>query len=82
MEWISVEDGMPQEYDDLNYCKGNTVSKLVIVAVTDDNGEMFVSDDITINGKWVNFPFARFDVTHWMPMPDHPFKAAQTPANF
>lgn len=70
-KWISVKDRMPPEYDDIkSYQPGFTVSKLVLVTVCDQDGEIFVSDDITIKGKWVNFPWERFDVTHWMPMPE------------
>ena len=44
----------------------STVSKLVNVTVIDlEKDESFVCDDCTVNGKWSNFKYERFEVVAW-----------------
>lgn len=68
-KWISVKDRdrMPlEDYD----CKANcSTSDLVLVAVALGDGNRFVCDDMTVDGKWY---IHEDNVTHWMPMPDLP----------
>jgi hypothetical protein len=82
-EWVSVKDGFPNQtekaesiYDpqtlteiDVEY---HAVSDLVIVCVLNDDGETFVCDDMLVDGKWVNFPFPEWEVTHWIKLPAKP----------
>lgn len=83
MEWISVKDRMPKEREEsqdifdsdileIVDCKHYMASELVIVAVLDDDGKRFVADDITVDGKWYNFPSPAYEVTHWMQLPPAP----------
>lgn len=86
-EWISVDERLPEEHEEeedifdpetlaVIDVERHNVSQLVIVAVTREDGERFVSDDMTIDGKWVNYSrdYLAYDykVTHWMPMPQPP----------
>lgn len=66
-KWIRVKDRMPPEYYDH---KANcSTSDLVLVVVNLNSGKRFVSDDVTIDGKWY---IHEDSVTHWMPMPELP----------
>lgn len=73
--WIPVGERLPEEHEDETAPMGfrhYKESDLVIVAVVNDSGERFVSDDIRIDGEWNNYKFPMFDVTHWMPLPNPP----------
>ncbi len=73
--WIPVTERLPEEYEeetDLMSFRHYKASDLVIVAVMNSDRKRFVSDDVAVNGKWVNYPPQKFDVTHWMPMPKPP----------
>ena len=71
--WIPVTEQLPEEVPEEGCDKNpHTASALVLVAVLDDCDRRFVSDDITFDGKWVNYPFPEFEVTHWMPLPEPP----------
>jgi hypothetical protein len=81
--WISVKEQLPSEkeevtsiYDpytlaeiDVEY---HMVSDLVAIYVNGEDGNSFVCDDITVDGKWVNFPHPQWEVTHWVKLPDPP----------
>ena len=72
---ISVKDRLPEEHEKESELMGYRhyiASDLVVVTVANSDGKRFVSDDITVNGEWVNYPFPMFDVTHWMPLPEPP----------
>ena len=71
-KWISVEEHLPDEINEIDGGKDGTCSDLVIVFVRDDCGNSFICDDILSNGEWVNYPAPLFEVTHWMPMPEPP----------
>ena len=80
-EWISVEEGLPEEksverlkWDNetlaLLDVDTDLVSDEVLVTVIDHEHEekVFVATDCTVNGQWANF----YEVTHWMPFPEAP----------
>lgn len=80
-EWIPCSERMPNEYDESKDVIDpitleaetihSTVSKLVNVTVIDlDKDESFVCDDCTVNGKWSNFKYERFEVVAWQPLPE------------
>jgi hypothetical protein len=65
MEWISVNDQIPEFMEN------------VILANRD--GDVFVgwSEDYSLNGmphfsRWEDIDVE--EITHWMPMPKHPYK--------
>lgn len=71
--WIPVTERLPEEVLEESWDeKPHTASALVLVAVRDDCDRRFVSDDITFDGKWCNYPSPDFEVTHWMPLPEPP----------
>ena len=57
MEWISVNDKLPELYTDVIVCRRGTVV---------ESGRR-VND-----GWWKVFGVRVKDVTHWMPLPDPP----------
>lgn len=79
--WISTNEEMPKEheteediYDPESLAmldtERDTCSDLVnIIVIENDTGKQFVCDDITMHGKWVNFPKELYTVTYWMPLP-------------
>ena len=84
MNWISVEDRLPDERDVENgYYDAETLALLdiesqlisddVLVAVKDAEREYaFVALDCTVDGKWQNWDNGYYEVTHWMPLPAPP----------
>ena len=73
-QWIPVKERLPSEHPvpDNN---GETVSNLVFVTVKDcDNSDIFVCDDVTVGGQWINFGNLNdYKVIAWSPMPE-PYK--------
>ena len=70
MKWIPITKRMPEEYKNGNHM----ISDLVLVTVKDyEEDDLIVCDDITINGKWVNFDSEDYEVTAWKPLPK-PYK--------
>lgn len=78
--WISVSEKMPDENIPAkdNYNRENLAtfnpdaeksSELVIVEVIDENGKKFTNTDITVDGKWANFPEPTYKITRWMKIP-------------
>ena len=79
--WIPCKIALPEEterssnsYDPFTLVENGvyyyTGSDLVNVTVVDCNtGERFVNDDVTVNGKWVNFDGTDFEVIAWRPLP-------------
>lgn len=72
MEWISVNDKLPNEtFDDLKKEYGDVMSKNAL-----DYGVEFLTCDetgvISVSDFWVKSQ--RFDegITHWMPLPEPP----------
>lgn len=81
MEWINVDERLPEVYEEATPIKSWTdesvdhyeyhkVSALVLVAGKDEDGEVFVSDDVLVDNHWANH--SDFSVTHWMPLPEPP----------
>ena len=72
--WIPVSEGLPEEHSEQDECNLDEVhasSDLVLVTVLDDNGNTFITDDITVDGEWVNYGnFNYFEVIAWKPMPE------------
>ncbi|MCD8011619.1 MAG: DUF551 domain-containing protein [Lachnospiraceae bacterium] len=78
--WIPVEESMPpekpQQISEKNVLTGVITyqdyigSDLVLVAVEDDSGNLFVSDDNTANGEWCCY--GNMDIVAWMPLPEPP----------
>ena len=74
MEWTSVQDAMPPEYEADEVMKKiglKSMSKKVMVTL-EMTGQRMTKTAYTRNGEWVCdtmriFPDAR--ITHWMPYP-------------
>lgn len=80
--WIPVSERLPKEREEVrdiyeveslalidsdNYL----ISDLVLLTVKDnEKDELFVSDDVTVNGKWANFEGSGYEVIAWKPMPE------------
>lgn len=62
MDWISVEDRLPEPLEDVIVCRG--VGKTEEPEVR--RGYMFYA------GSWLFDSRSDYPVTHWMPMPDPP----------
>lgn len=82
-QWIPVGERLPDEreevrdiYDIESLALVDTenfiASDLVLVTVKDnEKDELFVSDDVIVNGKWSNFgAMDTFNVVAWKPMPE------------
>lgn len=68
--WIPVGERLPEEHGEQDECE-HTSSDLVLITVRDDNGNTFITDDITVNGEWVNYEnYNYFEVIAWKPMPE------------
>lgn len=84
--WIPVSEGLPDEHKEVRDIynveslalvdtESFLASDLVLVTVKDnEKDELFVSDDVIVDGKWSNFgAMDTFDVIAWKPMPE-PYK--------
>ena len=71
-KWIPVTERLPEEREEDDEGEKHTASDFVQVAVMDSLGNKFVTDDMLCDGKWVNYPWGDFEVTHWMPLPEPP----------
>lgn len=71
-KWIPVSERLPVEREEDDEGEKHTASDIVQVAVMDSLGNKFVSDDMLYDGKWVNYPWGDFEITHWMPLPEPP----------
>ena len=71
-KWIPVTERLPVEREEDDEGEKHTASDIVQVAVMDSLGNKFVSDDMLYDGKWVNYPWGDFEITHWMPLPEPP----------
>ncbi len=82
-QWIPVSGGLPDEHEEVRDIydveslalvdtENFLASDLVLVTVKDsEKDELFVSDDVIVNGKWSNFgAMDTFNVVAWKPMPD------------
>ena len=79
--WIPCSERLPEEHETENAVfdpltlaeidvERHMVSDLVLVTVRDyDHDNDFVCDDITVDGKWVNFGCESYEVIAWMPLP-------------
>lgn len=77
MNWISVYDAMPDpEQDVLVFCERKIgllkLRPIVRVSRAVRNGLFKIEQDANY-GQWV---FVTLEVTHWMPLPDDPPRAA------
>lgn len=83
-EWISVEDRLPKENEiERSFFDHETLALLdvetqlcsdevlVVVRVIEEN-YAFVATDCTKEGKWLNWQYGDYEVTHWMPLPKAP----------
>lgn len=82
--WILASERMPEEHEiEQDVCDPETLAVvdvarskcsdlLNVVVIDDETCKKFVCDDVTVNGKWVNFPDYRYTVTHWQPLPQPP----------
>ena len=71
-KWIPVTERLPEENEKEIEGEKHTVSDIVQIAVMDSLGKQFVSDDMLYDGKWVNYPWGDFEITHWKPLPELP----------
>lgn len=73
-KWIPVSERLPderEEEDESGLDETYMTSDLVLVTVVDDEKNTFVSDDIIVDGEWVNFgDFNYCRVIAWKPMPE------------
>jgi len=79
MDWISVKDDMPKEYDNI-YNHGTElwaigtfrrISNAVLVTFESVQRLRITSTGRTINGKWeTDVDWMKGNVTHWMPFPE------------
>lgn len=83
-EWISVEERLPKENEiERSFFDHETLALLdvetqlcsdevlVVVRVIEEN-YAFVATDCTKEGKWLNWQYGDYEVTHWMPLPEPP----------
>ena len=68
MEWISVNERLPEEVPVEHI--GLYASDRVLVVITDDYDKSIAIAQ-TINGKW-DIEKMDVTVTHWLPLPDPP----------
>nr|WP_024835529.1 hypothetical protein [Clostridium sp. 12(A)] len=81
--WIPVNERLPDEHEEVRDIydveslalvdtENFSASDLVLVTVKDnEKDELFVSDDVIVNGKWSNFGVMdTFNVIAWKPMPE------------
>ena len=81
-QWIPCSERLPEEkeqertvYDAVTLAEVDieryTASELVNVTVRHCDSEgFFVSDDMTVDGKWVNFDGVDYEVIAWQPLPE------------
>jgi hypothetical protein len=70
--WIPVAERLPEQREERRGTECFKASDLVEVYVQGDDGKLFVLDDVLVDGKWVNFPSPKWEVTHWRPLPQGP----------
>ena len=83
-EWISVHDRLPEEKEiERSFFDHETLALLdvepqlcsdevlVVVRAIEEN-YAFVATDCTKEGKWLNWQYRDYEVTHWMPLPEPP----------
>ena len=84
IKWISVEERLPEEKEiERSFFDHETLALLgvepqlysdevlVVVRVIEEN-HAFVATDCTKEGKWLNWQYGDYEVTHWMPLPEAP----------
>ena len=84
IEWISVHDRLPEEKEiERSFFDHETLALLdvepqlcsdevlVVVRAIEEN-YAFVATDCTKEGKWLNWQYGDYEVTHWMPLHEPP----------